>query len=691
MTELCAAAQVTRNDAWWRYMELEKGVYNFDEMDSWVAKVNSSTGTACAAGQNEPMLQHFILEGGNHLYTGKDSTAPTTREEVAAFTRFAVAIISHYAGMGILWEIYNEADIRDWSVKQYAALVISVGKAVRAKPAIASEVIIGPSVSSVDCGWVQSFKDAGALKYVDAVTVHSYCTGAPEQQRPYYDAMRKIVGPSVAIISGEWGWATCSVNGKPSNCDGGTMPDVVSESDQAMYVARQWLVNTLERIPVSIYYDYTNDGGTTPYDRTQCEMNYGITMEGYGAPKPAYHAAVTVQKFVGRRPFLAQLGDQTSNAMEYVLAFGAAGDGPPPVSVDVEAAGGAEVFAVWTLSTTGGTAQTTGSKDGAYCGGDALFTGMASDCSAKCKATAGCRGFVSYSTGSVHSDSNCQLTGSRCSPPRAISGCGINIRKTSEKCGVSGVGNHTGGDKNTPLRVSDPACDSAVAYTLPQSSTPPPVVFALPAGAVSTCYSVFDVLGKPLPEVCAVSGKVTVKATESPVYLVGKSAPGPAPPTPSTPTPAPPGPTPAYPTPAPPRPTPVRPTPSRPTPRPPPPAPISPNPFVCGADRCFQSDSLTPPGVTYKDSRCTSARTHEPACPGLGGEEWLALKSAWKLGGSTMTALEDTTLKKSELGSSELPAPSKREVTKGTVVALSTPAVPVDTYTHGYYLVALRQ
>jgi hypothetical protein len=105
MMEMCAAAQVTRNDAWWRHIELEKGVYNFTEMDSWVAKVNSSTGSACAAGQ--PMLQHFILEGGNHLYTGKDSTAPTTREEVAAFTRFAVAIMSHYAGMGILWEVYN--------------------------------------------------------------------------------------------------------------------------------------------------------------------------------------------------------------------------------------------------------------------------------------------------------------------------------------------------------------------------------------------------------------------------------------------------------------------------------------------------------------------------------------------------------------------------------------------------------
>jgi hypothetical protein len=241
-----------------------------------------------------------------------------------------------------------------------------------------------------------------------------------------------------------------------------------------------------------------------------------MRMEGYGAAKPAYHAAVAVQKFVGRRPFLAQLDDQGNNAMQYVLAFGAAGDGPPAAAVELAAAGGAEVFVVWTLSATGGTSDTTGSKDNAYCGGDALFTGMATDCEAKCKATAGCRGYVSYSTGSVHPKSNCQLTGSRCTIPRPTSGCGVSLRKTSEQCGIGGVGNHTG--FNTPLRASDPACNSAIAYTLHQSSTPPPVVFPLPVGALSKCYSVFDVLGAALPtEVCAASdGKVTAKASESP-------------------------------------------------------------------------------------------------------------------------------------------------------------------------------
>lgn len=205
--------------------------------------------------------------------------------------------------------------------------------------------------------------------------------------------------------------------------------------------------------------------------------------------------------------------------MEFILAFGPSGDGPPPVAAAGLEVGDAEVFAVWTLSTVGGTSRLTGSQDGAYCGGSALWTGMASDCEAKCVSTVGCRGYVAYDTGSVHSSSNCQLTGSRCTIPRPVSGCGINIWQ--HQCPG---GPNVGEVLNTTEGVGDPACNSAKAYTLLQSPTPPPVVFSNPVGAKSSCYSVFDVSGAPAgADVCAQVGTLTVKATEAPVYLVGKS------------------------------------------------------------------------------------------------------------------------------------------------------------------------
>jgi hypothetical protein len=61
MTEICAAASITRNDAWWRHIEKVKGQYDFSAYDNWVNTVKRSTGGACAAG-SEPMLMHFILE-----------------------------------------------------------------------------------------------------------------------------------------------------------------------------------------------------------------------------------------------------------------------------------------------------------------------------------------------------------------------------------------------------------------------------------------------------------------------------------------------------------------------------------------------------------------------------------------------------------------------------------------------------
>ena len=271
------------------------------------------------------------------------------------------------------------------------------------------------------------------------------------------------------------------------------------------------------RIPMSIYYEWMNDDT----DRSQCESNWGLRLANNGAPKPAYQAAVAVQNLVGRRALVSQIAGRGDPAMEFILAFGPNGDGPPPVTAAGLEAGDAEVFAVWTLSTVGGTARQTGSRDGAYCGGNALWTGMALDCKAKCTSTAGCRGFVVYDAGSVHPNSNCQLTGSRCTIPRPVSGCGINIWQ--QQC-PGGPSAGAGATVNQTHRVGDPACDSARALTLLQSPTPPPVVFANPPGARFSCYSVVDVLGASAgPDLCAQRGTLTVRATEAPVYLVGKS------------------------------------------------------------------------------------------------------------------------------------------------------------------------
>ena len=247
-----------------------------------------------------------------------------------------------------------------------------------------------------------------------------------------------------------------------------------------------------------------------------------------GAPKPAYRAAAAVQRFVGRRPFLAQLGGAAEDGMQmqYVLAFGAEGAGPPPVAADAEASG-AEVLVVWSLSANGSTARVTGRGDSAFCAGDSLWSGRDADCFGRCRQTAGCRGFVTWSSGNAsakincRAKVNCQLTGSRCLVPRPVAGCGVRDvrRPPNATCGAdpitSGGGAPYAGD----------ACKRAVAHTVVLNAKPDKVVFALPSTARYRCYEAFDVLGAAVAggAVCAGSdGRVAVEATEAPVYLVGK-------------------------------------------------------------------------------------------------------------------------------------------------------------------------
>ena len=73
-----------------------------------------------------------------------DPTSPKTSAQIQGYTNFVVAVASHFAGKGIIWELYNEPDlsVRKMTAAQYATLVISVGKAIRANPRTRAEILM---------------------------------------------------------------------------------------------------------------------------------------------------------------------------------------------------------------------------------------------------------------------------------------------------------------------------------------------------------------------------------------------------------------------------------------------------------------------------------------------------------------------------------------------------------------------
>ena len=213
------------------------------------------------------------------------------------------------------------------------------------------------------------------------------------------------------VISGEWGYATCyTAEGETdlAPCVGGaTGGCTVSLSQQGAFLARQWLVNAMQGIPISIWYDWSDANECTVDGNSSSAECYSVFRSAlapsppddpaaHGRPKPAYRAAVRMQKVVGPRPFVkreataappegqvVEPGDSSKGSrclditngpaqhpsssqqqdatLVYILAFG-----PPAVATEDEADGSdavtiyppahavptarVEVLAVWTVS-----------------------------------------------------------------------------------------------------------------------------------------------------------------------------------------------------------------------------------------------------------------------------------------------------------------------------------------------------
>jgi hypothetical protein len=93
--QLATGFRTARRDFTWDVVEKATGQYNFSRYDGLYASLS-------AAG----VRSYWILDYGNPLYDGGD--APRTDAGRAAFAAFAVASMAHFAGRGIIWELWNE-------------------------------------------------------------------------------------------------------------------------------------------------------------------------------------------------------------------------------------------------------------------------------------------------------------------------------------------------------------------------------------------------------------------------------------------------------------------------------------------------------------------------------------------------------------------------------------------------------
>jgi len=304
--EMMAAAGVTivRMDFTWNSTERVKGEYDFAHYDRLMDALDKDN-----------MRLLAILDYGSPFYD--DWNGPRDEATRAAFVAWVKAAVTHFKGRGVLWEMWNEPNLDQfWKPKananDYIQLALAVGKAMR--EVAPAEAYIGPATAGVDFAFLEACFQAGLLEYWDAVSVHPYRRRAPESVVEDYVKLGAMIvrhkpeGKYVPIISGEWGYSS-------------GWPDL-TEEQQAKYLARQWLVNLACDVPVSIWYDWHDDGP----DPKEPEHHFGTVQHEHRQdqtplyePKPAYTAMKTLTEQLAGYTFDKRLW--TGDENEWVLFF----------------------------------------------------------------------------------------------------------------------------------------------------------------------------------------------------------------------------------------------------------------------------------------------------------------------------------------------------------------------------------
>lgn len=309
-----AGFKFIRMDFGWSAIEKKKGEYNWSDYDELTANL-----------EKRGIRPIYILDYGNALYEERmASTNPITKKQVfevaspqhpksvAAFARWAAASAKHFKGHRVVWEIWNEPNIFFWKPKpnadQYATLALATAKAVR--EADPDATIMGPASSEFPWPFLETFLKSGVLEYIDGVSVHPYRSRrkTPETAADDYAKLRKLIeqyAPNEAkkktpIISGEWGYSSNTKN--------------ISVQTQAVFLARQQIANVMNGIPISIWYDWKNDGK----DPNENEHNFG-TVDYDLTPKPAYLAAQTLTREL--KGFSIQRRENVGNTNDFVLSL----------------------------------------------------------------------------------------------------------------------------------------------------------------------------------------------------------------------------------------------------------------------------------------------------------------------------------------------------------------------------------
>lgn len=190
----------------WAKTEQKKGKYDFTWLDDIVDGL-----------YQEGLRPWMCLCYGNHLYsdTGKSLNAALITEGAVmdAWCRYVKAVVTHYKGKIVMYEIWNEPDgNKDNSPEDYARLLIRTAEVIRECDPAAKIAGFGiTKLLSEKRDWLEKslnvLRSEGKLCLLDAVTYHLYYHN-PDLTLDDVRAGRALIDsfdPRIELIQGESG------------------------------------------------------------------------------------------------------------------------------------------------------------------------------------------------------------------------------------------------------------------------------------------------------------------------------------------------------------------------------------------------------------------------------------------------------------------------------------------------------
>jgi hypothetical protein len=296
--------QIVRTDLLWAEVERERGTYDWRPFDALVADVRTAgLVPLLILAYSNPLYSPRVA--GNENIPSRSFAAPKQGEAREAFMRFARAAAEHF-GTNVIWEVWNEPDLNFGTpvdVESYVGFALETCRQVR--NVLPNGVVIGPAASGFAWRLLRHLIIGDRSACFDAISIHPYRDRAPDDVLGDWAILSEMVCPvgstCPALVSSEWGYSAW----------GGEW----TAERQADYVLRLYMLNLLAGVPVSIIYDWQDDG-PSPSDK---ESNFGL-LDYRGSPKPVYRALHRLLSELDGLKFIGRIDIHQLGAV--VLAFG---------------------------------------------------------------------------------------------------------------------------------------------------------------------------------------------------------------------------------------------------------------------------------------------------------------------------------------------------------------------------------